>query len=352
MALPLPESESNVSSAGRATVALLGPAPGILLGIISGFIYLKCRQPLFLQFGLTSVLINGFNLLPIYPLDGGRFMEIVLFSRHPIVEVVFKALAALALAGLAISLPAIVLGILAFITLIATREAYFQGKIARRLRVILQDQNPPATEKIPVEQLEAILPELSMGLPPQHAKVKTLANRADAVWRRVSQQAPKLGPSMALVTVYCVILLLELAGAIGFLAANYLAGQNTVIVRRTADDGSTASFEEKYWNQHKIWEVRLNDQGLYDGPSTTWTPTGVKKLEGSWAKGFWQGDWKSFDETGNIVSVVTYDSGRPSRYQTIQNGASIEVGPEKWPAAIKRNKQSSPRGTKQKRQSE
>ena len=66
--------DTNVTGERRAIVALLGPVPGIILGIISGFIYLKWRQPVFLRFGITALFINGLNLLPIYPLDGGQFM--------------------------------------------------------------------------------------------------------------------------------------------------------------------------------------------------------------------------------------------------------------------------------------
>ncbi len=42
-------------------------------------------------------LINGFNLLPVFPLDGGRLLNQILFSRNRYLEGVFQFLAAVAL---------------------------------------------------------------------------------------------------------------------------------------------------------------------------------------------------------------------------------------------------------------
>jgi len=336
--------ETNVSGTRRAIVSLLGPAPGILLGIISGFIYLKWREPVFLQAGLMFILINGFNLLPIYPLDGGRFMETVIFSRHSVVEIIFKILATLAFVGLALRLSSITLGILAFVTLVATREAYYQARIVRRLKESLLGQNLPISEKIPTEQLETILPDLSIGFSPSNLKVKPLATRAESVWRRFSNQTPKFWPSMALLGAYGAFFLLAIVGAIGLTAANNPTNEKSVIVHRTIENGKTVAFEERYWNNHKVFEAQLNDQHLYDGPSTSWAKNGVRRQTGFWANGFWQGEWTSYEPNGTAKSTVTYDRGRPSKYQIFKRNEWIEVKPEAWPTPIKLGIQSVPRG--------
>jgi len=36
------------------------------------------------------IFINAFNLLPLYPLDGGSFFDSLIFSRNYVVEVIFK----------------------------------------------------------------------------------------------------------------------------------------------------------------------------------------------------------------------------------------------------------------------
>jgi Zn-dependent protease len=337
--------DSNTTGARKAIVALLGPAPGIVLGLISGFVYMKWHEPLFLRYAVTSLFINGLNLLPIYPLDGGRFMEIVIFSRHPAVEIVFKVLAVLALVGLAVRLSSISLGILAFATLFLTREAYYQNKIVGRLKVISGGQPVPKAEHFPVEYLEAILPDLSDGLSRNNVKPKLLANRAESVWRRFSQQPPRFGPSLALLGAYAGIFLLAIGGVFGAAWLNRASNEKAVISHRAVAGGKSVLVEERYWKQSKISEVQLNGEGLYEGPSTYWTTAGTKREEGSWVGGYWQGEWKNYDTSGKIISIVTYDNGRPTRYQTPSNGAFVDVKPDQWPAATKLSMQRSPART-------
>ena len=338
--------ESNVSSARRAVVLLLGPAPGIVLGIVSGVAFIKFNQPLLLQFGITSLFINGFNLLPIYPLDGGQLMETLIFSRHPITEIVFKILAAFALAGLAFWLSSIPLGILAVGTLIVTREAYFQAKIVGRMREKLKGKTIPEVEIIPSEYLESILPELVIGLPPKSINAKTLASRAASTWRRFSRQVPKLWPTLALLGTYIGIVVFGLGGAVALIAANRVAHEKVVITHQISNDGTTVPVEEKYWKQTKISEAQVDDQGLYDGPSMTWSLKGVKRTEGTWVKGFSHGEWKYFDTIGNLKAIIIFDNGRPQKYRVLKDGQFVEVDPEQWPITIKNSIQLTPKRTR------
>jgi Zn-dependent protease len=337
--------DNQATGERRAIVDLLGPAPGIILGIISGLVYLKWNEPLFLRYAIASVFINGLNLLPIYPLDGGRFMEVVVFSRHPAVEIVFKVLAALALGALAIRLSSISLGLLALFTLLLIREAYFQCKIVMRLKEILGGNTAPAAEQMPMECLQPILPDLGAGLSKSTLTAKVLANRAETVWRRICQRAPRLGPSLVLLGIYVSVFICALVALVMLFAANRALNEKGIITHRVTSDGKTVSFEERYWNQHKISETQLNDRGLYDGPSTRWSAKGVKQSEGFWANGYWRGEWKYYDSSGYIRSVVTYDdTGRPVRYQISQNWELVDVKADDWPASIKNGIQRSPQG--------
>ena len=222
--------ELGISGERRAIVYLLGPVPGILLGLISGYLYLRWRQPVLLTYYITSLLINGFNLLPIFPLDGGQFFETVLFSRHPAVELIFRVLAALALAGLAFKLSSPVLGGLALATLVATRESYLQSKILSRLRETRQPtlQQPPI--RIPHECLESILPDLSTGLRQKNIQAKILARRADSIWQRFCRRSPRLRSSVALLTVYAGIWML------GTMAVVWMRNDCTILPKQVSDE--------------------------------------------------------------------------------------------------------------------
>ena len=69
-----------VKQSERVIILLAGPVPGILLGL--PLLVFGPREPIdFHSLGLVFVILNLFNLLPITPLDGGRLIETLFFSR-------------------------------------------------------------------------------------------------------------------------------------------------------------------------------------------------------------------------------------------------------------------------------
>jgi Zn-dependent protease len=332
------------TSSGRqeAIVSLMGPAPGIFLGLACGFLYLKWPQPLLFKYAVSSVFINGLNLLPIYPLDGGRFMEAVLFLRHPVVEVVFKVLAAAALGAIALKFSSIPIGIFALFTALLARESYYQGRIARRLVQERGDQPFPQEERIPRAELERALPSLSMGLSEIRLTPKMVAGRAVSVWRRIRKQTPSPRATAALLAVYVAIFAAGAAGVVAYVVMQKAAFTRTMLVYRTGVDGRTVPIVETFWKQAETGEAQLDREGLYDGPATVWTTKGVKREEGAFAKGYWQGDWRTYDAAGNVVQIRTYENGRPVRYRLLKDGVLVDVSPDQWPYLFKSRIQSKP----------
>lgn len=64
----------NVSVVQESIVLLLGPVPGLLIGCVCGILYLLTQAELWREGAFVFVLLNGVNLLPLYPLDGGQFV--------------------------------------------------------------------------------------------------------------------------------------------------------------------------------------------------------------------------------------------------------------------------------------
>ena len=91
----------GVSTWKKALVSLAGPLPGIFLGIAL-LIYSKktgnemVEKPVFLL-----MFLNGFNLLPLLPLDGGWVMQYTLFSRWYVFEYIARVLACMVFLTLA-----------------------------------------------------------------------------------------------------------------------------------------------------------------------------------------------------------------------------------------------------------
>ncbi len=96
--------ERGTAAWKEAVVSLLGPIPGLLLGVL--LLVWVARQPVVtkLPFEFIGALlwINAFNLLPFGFLDGGQFIERVLFSRHPVLEVASRVVGYLVLGLVAI----------------------------------------------------------------------------------------------------------------------------------------------------------------------------------------------------------------------------------------------------------
>lgn len=114
----------------EALVLLLGPVPGIIVGcVVTGF-SIATKSMLLGELGLMLLAINGFNLLPMVPLDGGRLFQLLLFSRHRYLELAFTLLTSLALVGVALAMNAYLLAAVGFFNVIGL------GRQARLLRQV------------------------------------------------------------------------------------------------------------------------------------------------------------------------------------------------------------------------
>jgi Zn-dependent protease len=70
------------SEAARGFIALMGPAASMLTTGLFLWLSLQNSEPLLSDLAVMSAAINGFNLLPILPLDGGRVLQ-ALTSQLP-----------------------------------------------------------------------------------------------------------------------------------------------------------------------------------------------------------------------------------------------------------------------------
>ncbi len=81
-------TKREVSQKESAIILLAGPLPGILIGII--FYFLWQQNPYnggiagisYYTISILFVILNLFNLLPVYPLDGGQLLNRVFFNEN------------------------------------------------------------------------------------------------------------------------------------------------------------------------------------------------------------------------------------------------------------------------------
>lgn len=80
----------NVPGWKKTIVSLAGPLPGIFLAAVVGIAALIVDSPLLVNAAMLTLILNGLNLLPILPLDGGWVVHSVLFSRHYVLDAGFR----------------------------------------------------------------------------------------------------------------------------------------------------------------------------------------------------------------------------------------------------------------------
>lgn len=109
--------------APRAAIALLGPAPGLLLGLAALYVFADGGGRGWFLVAVVALTVNYVNLLPILPLDGGRVVEALLLDRIPRAQVALLALGAAAVGLAAWRLHDLVLAALALALLLAMKLA-------------------------------------------------------------------------------------------------------------------------------------------------------------------------------------------------------------------------------------
>jgi Zn-dependent protease len=208
----------NVPGWKKVVVSLMGPVPGIVLGVIIGGVGLLMHQPILVKIALVSMFLNGFNLLPVLPLDGGWTFHAILFSRHYMLDIVFRVLAALALLASRLVLHTMVLPFIGFLMLVSLPIAYRNARIAAALK---QRGFPPISDddqRIPPATARAIIAEVKKSSP-QWQSNKAVAQQVLQIFETLNARPPGWGASISLLFVQGVSVAMALVFGLAFFVA-------------------------------------------------------------------------------------------------------------------------------------
>ena len=184
----------------RGVVALLGPVPGLLVGMVcAGLCLLGPREPstpLLRMIALGFLLINVPNLLPLIPLDGGRLVQDVLLARHRLLDAGFRLASGLLFAGAGLLLLHhggwVLIGFGVFATLGVPDSLKF-GRMIERLRPELEESAAACaasgSEKIPPEALDRLIAEVRRENP-RLPDSRAVAWRVESLWERLQVCPP------------------------------------------------------------------------------------------------------------------------------------------------------------------
>jgi Zn-dependent protease len=203
---------TNAESYQEAIVTLLGPVPGLFLAIALLVAALAPGMSVEVRHQVNSAavllaIINCFNLLPIFPFDGGRLLNQVLFSRNRYLEAVFLVVASLALIGLGIAMKTPVFWILGIWMLLTVGATLKTSSIAERVGGQFAGQLPPMSEPVPLSVLRPIIAIAKVELPSITAP-RGVANVAFRVWEKMHVRPPGALATVALLATYLAAWLL------------------------------------------------------------------------------------------------------------------------------------------------
>jgi Zn-dependent protease len=119
----------------KAIVSLSGPLPGIAIGATIGALGVIRQSPTLLQLATTFLTLNGINLLPMLPLDGGWVIQTMFASRLIWTEMLFRIGATVGFIAFGAWSGDKILYFLAYLMAVSIPAAYRSARLSRELRV-------------------------------------------------------------------------------------------------------------------------------------------------------------------------------------------------------------------------
>jgi hypothetical protein len=108
--------------------------PGIIIGCTLFYLHQNNFEGIYYQLAMPFLLLNVFNLLPVFPLDGGQFFQTLFFEGSRIIQLVFLAVSFCSLVYFFFQLNfAWPLLIIAGLILLRINNVNFVNKVRRRL---------------------------------------------------------------------------------------------------------------------------------------------------------------------------------------------------------------------------
>jgi Zn-dependent protease len=346
----------NAPAYKKAIVTLLGPVPGIFLGLACCIAYAVTRTPFLHRLMAMFLLINIFNLLPFFPLDGGRFLHEVLFARNRYIELIFRVIASLILIGIGLAMGGWFLAIFGAFSLIGAQFPFKVARIAKELNAaapaVQEDdelaaltaeqeayaptdqQKKPAPTQITTEEIERIIDRI-----PDHISgamnLKTLAGYTKQVWERMQMHPPGTGATFGLLGLYSACVILSFVAIIGaaLVSLDYMPYPvNSKVVEFQMPDGTTGKKEQTFYAGRIMSETELDaNEALFHGRTTWYGADGSVFKKGWYHEGRRDGLWETFDPNGHKLFTTSWDKGTFLHRTERENGKWAEKAIEELP---------------------
>jgi tetratricopeptide (TPR) repeat protein len=244
--------EPTPYSSRKALVSIAGPLPGLFVGLFFVVLHAGMKERIYYDIASMFIFINAFNLLPLYPLDGGRFFDLILFSRNYAVEVIFKVVTSLLFIMLAISIRTWVLILIPLFILLSLKRSYYVYKATQGLKTELFDASIE-TLKLDEETVGRIRSRLDEKALSGKRSLKNLATLVDATWQRLFNIPPSPLKTVSLLFLYILCVCFAGAAIVGIAAS---IDRGSVYLIKGEHDQAISEF-------NKALEINPKDSGAY-----------------------------------------------------------------------------------------
>jgi len=210
-------SGGRVPGYGRVLVALAGPGPGILVGLVLAVVAVSGGHPLVEYAAKVFLGLNILNLLPLLPFDGGHVIQETLFCRSRWLEAAFRFAGGAGILLLAPVTEGALFGLFGAFILISVPSSFKMGGVVQRLRGFgdLPDAGTPS--EAPREFLLQVVEEVQRTFP--STKPARLPALVRTVFERLHPRPPGGLATILLLAAYGLFFVLAFIGIV-VIAAN------------------------------------------------------------------------------------------------------------------------------------
>jgi len=320
---------ANDSALKSCLVSMSGPLPGIILGVLLYVLFALTKNFYLFKAAQVTLLLNAMNILPIMPLDGGRYVD-VLFIGNKLFRLLFALFGVSIFLVLAIASSDIILGLFGVLALVGAINNFKLNSVAIGLKKAGVRFGSVQELTNCVNDLRAITTALYYTFPKIFKPIS-----GAAIYRYISElvNTLKFKPAgipakIGLMLVYLLTVLVSIMCALFFTAMNY--HEKVVSID---SNGSEIKYLQRYSFNRKGVEVpidenlALNGKGLAFGSDTT-KITDVFY----YAHGYRTGTWIKLDSLGDTTGLDFYsEKGRLDSSKTLKDGVWTCRAPAQFP---------------------
>ncbi len=297
----------------KIIIYLLGPVPGIIGGLVAGYVYLVTNHQIWYEISLMAIILNYINLLPILPLDGGKVLEALIFIRFPRVQTVLYIVNALVLVALYYFLNDRLIMFISISFFLAIPQQWLFGNAVAKVTKLLPNEHDRFTRLKAIFQVLKQPTFAKLSVPDRHLLTKKLLSH-------FSNAQPGITLMMIGTVMYVFLLGFPIYGVVGWVLATQRGWFSHVSENKVVEPINWEEKIKKAGTPDQKWEALIGagDSELGDEEETS------KKAEDYYlqaltiAETFPPNDNRYIDTLMKIASVVSVDKAETYYLQALE----------------------------------